>query len=512
MPAIITDQIRVLNASNFVSGISTTDNSYYVFIGLPNATEVNSDWNTNTPAPVDNFDDHDDVYDTLISAKKITAADTLRVIRKISWTSGTIYEMYRQDYDINNPTPQTSSSNLYQSNYYVMNSDFRVYECIFNGSDPTNSNKGIASLEEPTHTDLQPRLESDGYIWKYLYTIKPSDIVKFDSVEYIPVPANWDTNTDVADVRNAAVDGKVEVVVIENVASASYQFSGTKNNVPIRGDGQDGEASVTFVNGKPTSVQVTNGGTGYTFATLDLDSVVTGSGAEFSVIIPPPGGHGADIYRELGANKVLIYSRIENADTTNPDFPTGNQFARVGIIKNPEVNGTTNLLTSSSASGVYGLRLTGAASTTMNVSVDGEITQTIGVGSTAVGKIISYDPVTKFLRYWQDRDLATKSSTGSIPTYGYRLNKFTSTPGTGGSINIVVTTTTGTETVGIETTFTGVSTSVNSKTYYFGQTITDGLASPEIKKYSGDIIYIDNRPEVTRAANQREDIKIVLEF
>jgi hypothetical protein len=512
MPAIITDQIRVLNASNFVSGISTTDNSYYVFIGLPNATEVNSDWNTNTPAPVDNFDDHDDVYDTLISAKKIAAADTLRVIRKISWTSGTIYEMYRQDYDINNPTPQTSSSNLYQSNYYVMNSDFRVYECIFNGSDPTNSNKGIASLEEPTHTDLQPRLESDGYIWKYLYTIKPSDIVKFDSVEYIPVPANWDTNTDVADVRNAAVDGKVEVVVIENVASASYQFSGTKNNVPIRGDGQDGEASVTFVNGKPTSVQVTNGGTGYTFATLDLDSVVTGSGAEFSVIIPPPGGHGADIYRELGANKVLIYSRIENADTTNPDFPTGNQFARVGILKNPEVNGTTNLLTSSSASGVYGLRLTGAASTTMNVSVDGEITQTIGVGSTAVGKIISYDPVTKFLRYWQDRDLATKSSTGSIPTYGYRLNKFTSTPGTGGSINVVVTTTTGTETVGIETTFTGVSTSVNSKTYYFGQTITDGLASPEIKKYSGDIIYIDNRPEVTRAANQREDIKIVLEF
>lgn len=512
MPAIITDQIRVLNASNFVSGISTTDNSYYVFIGLPNATEVNSDWNTNTPSPVDNFDDHDDVYDTLISVKKIAAADTLRVIRKISWTSGTIYEMYRQDYDINNSTPQTSSSNLYQSNYYVMNSDFRVYECIFNGSDPTNSNKGIGSLEEPTHTDLQPRLESDGYIWKYLYTIKPSDIVKFDSVEYIPVPANWDTNTDVADVRNAAVDGKVEVVVIENVVSASYQFSGTKNNVPIRGDGQDGEASVTFVNGKPTSVQVTNGGTGYTFATLDLDSVVTGSGAEFGVIIPPPGGHGADVYRELGANKVLIYSRIENADTTNPDFPTGNQFARVGILKNPEVNGTTNLLTSSSASGVYGLRLTGAASTTMNVSVDSEITQTIGVGSTAVGKIISYDPVTKFLRYWQDRDLATKSSTGQIPTYGYRLNKFTSTPGTGGSLNVVVTTTTGTETVGIETTFTGVSTSVNSKTYYFGQTITDGLASPEIKKYSGDIIYIDNRPEVTRAANQREDIKIVLEF
>ena len=512
MPAIITDQIRVLNASNFVSGISTTTSSYYVFIGLPNATEVNSDWNTNTPAPIDNFDDHDDIYDTLISAKKVNSSDVLQVIRKISWTTGTIYEMYRHDYDINNTTPQTNSSNLYNSNFYVMNSDFRVYECIYNGANPTNSGKGIVSLEEPTHTDLQPRLESDGYLWKYLYTIKPSDIVKFDSVDYIPVPSDWLNSSDTLDVRNAAVDGKIETVVIDDTTSAAYQFSGTKNNVPIRGDGQDGLASVTFVNGKPTAVQVTNGGSGYSFATLDLDSVVTGSGAVFSVIIPPPKGHGADIYRELGANKVLVYSRIENSDSTNPDFPIGNQFARIGILKNPNVNGTTNLLTASSASGVYGLRLAGAASSTMSVSVDGEITQTIGIGSTAVGKIISYDPVTKFLRYWQDRDLATKSSTGANPTYGFRLNKFTSSPATGGNINVVVTTTSGTETVGIDTTFTGVSTSVNSKTYYFGQSITSGIASPEIEKYSGDIIYIDNRPEVTRATNQREDIKIVLEF
>lgn len=512
MPAIITDQIRVLNASNFVSGISTTDNSYYVFIGLPNATETDADWNTNTPYPIDSFDQYSDIYDTLISAKKISSSDVLRVIRKVDWTSGTIYEMYRHDYSINNPSPQTSATHLYRSNFYVMNSDYRVYECIFNGADPTNSNKGIISLEEPTHTDLQPRLESDGYIWKYLYSIKPSDIIKFDSVEYIPVPANWDTNTDVADVRNAAVDGKIEVVTIEDVTTAAYQYSGTKNNVPIRGDGQDAEASVTFVDGKPTAVTVTNGGTGYTFATLDLDSVVSGSGAVFSVIIPPVGGHGKDIYRELGANRVLIYSRIENSDVTNPDFPAGNQFARIGVIKNPYVTGTTNLLTASSVSGVYGLRLTGAATTSMSVSIDGEVTQTIGVGSTAVGKIISYDPITKVLKYWQDRDLATNDSIGNIPTYGYRLNKFTSSPGTGGSVNVVVTTTTGTETVGIETTFTGVSTTVNSRTYYFGQTFNNGLALPEIQKYSGDIIYVDNRPEVTRAANQREDIKIVLEF
>ena len=512
MPAIITDQIRVLNATNFVSGISTTDNSYYVFIGLPNATSVASDWNTATPSPIDNFDEHDNVYDSLISAKKITSSDVLRVIKKITWTSGTIYEMYRPDYSINKLSPQTNSSSLYKSNFYVMNSDFRVYECIYNGAAPANSGGGVISLEAPTHTDLQPRLESDGYIWKYLYTIKPSDIIKFDSAEFIPVPSNWATNTDVADVRNAAVDGKIETIIIEDTTSAVYQFNGTKNAVPIRGDGSDGLASVTFINGKPSAVQVTNGGSGYSFGTLDLDDVVTGSGASFSVIVPPPGGHGADIYRELGANKVLVYSRIENSDVTNPDFPTGNQFARIGIIENPQQFGSTNLLTASSAAGVYGLRLTGAATTSMSVAVDGEITQTVGVGSTAVGQIIGYDPVTKSLQYWQDRSLATNNSSGNKPTFGYKLNRFTAAPASGGNTNIIVTTTGGTETLSIDTGFTGVSTTVNSRTYYFGQTYNSGLANPEIKKYSGNIIYVDQRPEVTRATNQREDIKIILEF
>ena len=512
MPAIITDQIRVLNASNFVSGIGNASNSYYVFIGLPNASEKASDWNTSTPFPIDNFNEHDDIYDTLISAKKINSSDVLRGVSKITWSSGTIYEMYRHDYSINKLTPQTSASNLYNSNYYVMNKDFRVYLCISNGASPSNGGQGIISLDEPIHTDLEPRLESDGYVWKYLYTIKPSDIVKFDSADFIPLPSDWSTNTDVEDVRNNAVDGKIETVVIEDVGSANYQFTGTKNNVPIRGDGSGALASVTFIDGKPSSVQVTNGGSGYSFATLDLDSVVTGAGASFSVIIPPAGGHGSNIYRELGSNKVLIYSRIENSDITNPDFPTGNQFARIGIVKNPQVFDSTNILDTPAASGLYGLRLTGAATTTISVKVDGEITQTISTGSTAIGKIVGYDPITKSLQYWQDRSLATIGAGNSVPRFGYSLNRFTASPGTGGNTNIVVETTTGTETLSIDTTFTGVSTDVSNKKYYFGQNYTNGLANPEIKKYSGDIVYIDNRPEVTRATNQREDIKIVLEF
>ena len=190
----------------------------------------------------------------------------------------------------------------------------------------------------------------------------------------------------------------------------------------------------------------------------------------------------------------------------NPDFPTGNQFGRIGVIKNPLVSGSTNLLDAPTASGLYGIRLTGAASTTMSVQTDGQLSQTVGIGSTALGKIIGYDTVTQVLQYWQDRSVAN----GDIASmHQYRLNRFTKTPGTGGSLNVVVQTTTGTETLTIDSGFTGVSTSVNNRTYYFGQTFNSGIASPEIQKYSGDIIYVDNRPEVTRATNQREDIKII---
>ena len=80
------------------------------------------------------------------------------------------------------PSKPSNAVSLYDANYYVMNSDYRVYICLQNGSNPENPS-GRASLDEPTFTDLEPKeagTSGDGYIWKYLYTIAPGDIVKFD--------------------------------------------------------------------------------------------------------------------------------------------------------------------------------------------------------------------------------------------------------------------------------------------------------------------------------------------
>ena len=45
-----------------------------------------------------------------------------------------------------------------------------------------------------------------------------------------------------------------------------------------------------------------------------------------------------------------------------------------------------------------------------------------------------------------------------------------------------------------------------------GQDFTNCIADPEVKKYSGNIVYVDNRPSITRSTNQKEDIKVILQF
>ena len=517
MAAIITDQLRILNTKDFVASVASTTNSYYTWIGLPNPTQVDSDWNVTPPDPKDSFNQENDYWDTMIALKKISTSDVKQVVSKNAWTSGITYDMYRNDITSTNLSKPSNATNLYDANYFVMNSDYKVYICLQNGTDPDNPD-GRASLDEPTFTDLEPRAagtSGDGYIWKYLYTIKQGDIIKFDSTDFMPVPKDWSTNAADAAVRdNASSSGQLKIVTITNRGVGLGTANQTYTKVPIKGDGTGAEATVVInSNSKVESVTVSKGGSGYSFGTLDLDAggVPVGStDAVFNVIIPPQGGHGSDIYRELGAKNALLYSRIEN-DTENPDFITGNQFGRIGIVQNPKAYGTSTNLELDKGSAVYAVKLTGAGSSTATFNADAFITQTVGLGSTAIGRVISYDQNTQVLKYWQDRTTAgfnTNGTQNSDPEYGFHLTRFTSTTNTGGSLNIIG----GSATLAIQSSFTGVSTVINSKTYYLGQTFTKGVSNPEVRKYSGNIIYVDNRPAITRSTNQKEDIKVILQF
>ena len=522
MSAIITDQLRILNAKNFVSAATSTVNSYYSFVGLPNATNYSSTWDANPPAPKDSFDQEDDYWDTMIALKKITSSDIRRVVSKHTWTSGITYDMYRGDISRTNTSQPSGATNLYSAKYFIVNEDFKVYICLQNGTNPENTT-GRPSLDQPTFTDLEPKAagdSGDGYIWKYLYTIKPSDIAKFDSTNFMPVPTDWETSTDNAAVRdNASTSGQLKIATIINRGAGIGTANRTYTGIPISGDGSGAEATIVINNdAKVESINIAKGGSGYTYGTVDLEKggVPTGTTIPvFNVIVPPQGGHGSDVYRELGATNVLVYSKIEN-DTENPDFITGNQIARIGIIENPQAFDSTANLTLSKASSLNALKLIGAGYTTATFDLDGQVTQTVGVGSTAVGRVVSYDQTTGILKYWQEKSLVGFNTDGSLrtdPKYGYSLHSFTANPTTGGNVNIA----SNEGTLGIDTNFgssgnPGISTVINNRTYYLGQSFVKGVSNPEVKKYSGNIIYVDNRPSITRSANQREDIKVILQF
>ena len=521
MSAIVTDQFRILNASSFIDSVNDSSNSYYVFVGLANPTASgfgrNANWDTNTPNPTDNTDYLNHYKSTILFGKKITSANIRRVIRKISWTSGQRYEMYRPDYSSINLSPITKSLRLYDANYYVMNSDYRVYICIDNGSTGINTN-GNASQIEPTFTDLEPSKSSDGYVWKYLYTVSPSDVIKFDSTEYITVPNDWETSTDaqisaVRDNGNSEVnENQIKKVYIQNEGLGYSAGTFSKNLV---GDGSGGTVSVTVdTSTKITDVTVTSGGKNYTYALVDLGTTANpGTFAELIPIIPPSKGHGFDVYKELGADKVLIYARF---DDSTKDFPIDTKFAQVGIIKNPTVYSSTGINTTiyneTEFSSVRAMRFDGQVTGTPTIGQ--KIKQSV-TGGTAYGYVVSYDSDTKVLKYIQDRSLYYNGGGGSTHQDFVGVSSFFSS-----STYTNLAFKTGTQvvndggssfsaTIG---SFTGITTTISNRIINLGVYFQEGLANPEINNKSGNIVYIDNRPVVTRNSRQKEDVKIILEF
>ncbi len=513
MSAIITDQFRISSALDFIDRIRTSRDSYYLFTGLSNPEDYSPDWNTN-PLPFrDSFDEENKIWETIFSLKKISAEDVRPVVRRYDWKSGETYDMYHHKIDIQNPSFSTGSISLYSSKYFVINKDFRVYICLNNGYDPQNT-KGRPSLDEPNFVDLEPRAagtSGDGYIWKYLYTIKPSEVLKFDSTNYIPVPIDWFTSNDYKEVRENALpssgSGQLKTILIKNFGS-NLGNPGTYTNIPIIGDGQGATAAIVIgTDRKVERIFVTSGGSGYTYGIVDLRNSTLNPTVppEFEVIIPPKGGHGSDIYRELGAKNVLLYSRIEN-DVQDPDFTINNKIARIGIVQNPLSYDSSQELNKNRASAVRAIKIKAPDNENVIVRENSFFTQTVGVGSTAVGRVVSYDKPTGVLKYWQDRSVAGFTTADGLidpnPTYGIGLNQFNSS----GVINFE--TTTGR----VDESFSGDTLAINNNTYYLGQTFQNGLSNPEVEYYSGEIIYVDNRPSISRSLNQKEDIKIILQF
>jgi hypothetical protein len=196
MSKLITDNYRLHIANQLIESVSEVANTaYYLYVGnhVPYA---------NTTVPTANNDQRTvyiDAYRNMIMGKRVGVNDIKLMIRNIPYVSNTVYAMY-DDRD----------SELLLKDYYVIvneGSYLHVYKCLDN-------NQGIPSSVQPEFAHVSGSntalyQTSDGYRWKYMYTIDSSVNQKFATTEYFPLSAN-------TIVMNNAVSGAIDIIKIEN--------------------------------------------------------------------------------------------------------------------------------------------------------------------------------------------------------------------------------------------------------------------------------------------------------
>jgi len=464
------------------------------------------------PAPIDNYSEKIAIYNELIAAKRITGPFARLVIPRYNWniSLNPKFDMYRPSYA---PTPggggavgkstATGQTSLSDGKFYVMNSNYEVFKCLYNGESPANPTGQNATYEPKSQPAGGQGAFSNGiytepsgtagYVWKHMFTLPTADVLSFLSTDFMPIVEA--TEASRVTVIGQAVVGGVHVAVVEDAGTALPATATLYT--PVYGDGSN--AIVKFTtdgSGSITTAEMEAAGTGYTYGStiLETGKVFTDAGltsaassftgkASIEVVISPSGGHGSDAESELFSKRVMTNIRL-TYDEGSGDFPVDNDFRRIGIIQDPFDYGTTNYASASTLRGTAVLKVNGATS---DYTVDEDIFQSV-TGGTAYGKVVSWDSGTGILKYYQSPEL--HSDSGVVRAFESNAANAVVGQASTASGNID----------------TGATGAVS------GITFTGGLASPEIAANSGEIVYIENRRQITRAADQIEDIKLVIEF
>jgi hypothetical protein len=268
-----------------------------------------------------------------------------------------------------------------------------------------------------------------------------------------------ETDTTHQAVENAAVGGTVDRIVMLEIGLDYIQGDVT---CFITGDGEGAEGNVQVSEdglGKILSVEITNVGSGYSFANISfVNNVGNGAGATARVVLSPYFGHGANSQKELFATAIGISTNLTNETY---DIFVGNDFRQIGLIKNPMSYGTTTNFQATTGTTCYVINV----SDHTKYALDDNITTDEGGQFTVI----------------QKRDLNSDGTVESI----YLLPII---PVIGGTSILTNTT----------QNFTNLS--INSVT------------EPEIDNRTGEILYIDNKRYITRSSDQIEKLKAILTF
>lgn len=502
----------------------------YVYVGnhLPYANESIPD------SIVDSVNDEKLAWDNMIAAKKVTGNDVELVIPKLGWTSNTKYKQYDDLIDVEELLTGNNSLNV--KPMYVYTSQRNVYKCLSN-------NASANSTVEPTgdYTSSNGNIAtSDGYIWKYMFNVKPSN--KFLSEEWIPVPKSTN-QLDYAVDNIGVVAGELTTIVVTNSGSGYFEsninvsaFSTSANvltivnptvqilnnvsaNMSISGKGiapgtyilrkdiansnvfistptidsgggvdqialstriyidGDGTGAVAAASinaaGYINKVTVTTIGVGYNRA----NAFIYGTGSEplagrsnssIRVIRDLKYGHAKNPARELGANSVMVASRIGEIDSTeNGKIPANTTFRQYGLFVNPHKYGDANVVSSANANSFV------SQATVLSI---------------VAGSLYSIDE-------FAYQGLPNDTTAANTVAYGFVLDQT--------SNQVRLTNVRGSFQTGVP--LRGASSGVNDR-------LVISVENPEFEPYSGDILYTENAIKSTRAEGQAENIKLIVRF
>lgn len=390
---------------------------------------------------VTNFND---IWKNMIGAKRITGNNIRHGIPRINWTSGTVYSAYD---DLQDSLVLQATSNR----YYVLTSEYNVFKCLWN-------NNGAASTVMPnilvTTTHFQT---SDGYIWKYMYTLTAEDKLRFLTSSFMPVKTiSNNDNSQQWLVQENAIDGAIHII---NVTNAGSNYTANDVVVSITGDGLYANAFAILNTASNTvqSIVVDNLGYGYTFATISLQSSV-GAGATARAIISPPGGHGSDALTELGGSYLI--TDLQLRDTEGGVLTTHGDYRQISLIEDPLLYATSNTSSLAAASQLTSLSLNG---TSVEYTEDEWVYQGANFSTSFFkGYVVEWDSGNNIIKL---------SNTQGIPTKDLLIG-------------------------------------ANTTAARFVSSITN----PTFQPRSGKLLYTDNMTAVLRADDQAEDYKIVLNF
>jgi hypothetical protein len=408
---------------------------------------------TNPPQPTQDQKYIKNVFKNIFVAKQITTNNISPVAQRIDWTSGVTYDYYQDNIDMF----QTDSNGFLILQFYVRNRYDQIFKCLWN-------NNGQPATVEPI---FQPGAfnvnniytGSDGYKWKYLYTIDVGSKQKFFDSNWMPVPVGQNTPNPVS---TPAGFGDIEVINVTNGGSG-YDPANAQIYVTVTGDGTGASGVITTSGGSITDIVLTGTGSNYTYANVTITSAI-GSNATAISPVSPVGGHGFDPISELGVSRAALICEFNGTETYNGvDYvPTDIDYRQVGVLVAPI---DYNTYPNPANSFIY--------KTTTDVVV-----------ASGFGSYTSDETA------YQGTSLATASFSATVLSFDSAHN----------TVKLINTTGTVSNNTPLFSTVTNTARTVL------------GSSTPILIPFSGYLAYIQNRSGITRSADGIEQFKFILSY